>query len=191
VPTAAPDILALGKPTPTPAPASQLPTPIEQLARLANPPSLRGHVDMAPMPAANPEPAVARRPEPSMRRETEKTHVNGGITAPGAPGVNAVETPYGRYQHKIENLVGSRWVLYIQEHPTNVGKVRILFKIRPNGTVDSARVLTKDAPLDLAQVSTKAIEDSQLPPVPDDLVPTLRDGKLEVTFDFTYYDPTQ
>ena len=187
-PTAAPDMLALGTPTPTPAPAAQLPTPVAELARLASSPSLRGHADIAPMTHAPAAPPSPPRSEPSMQRETEKTRIDGGITAPGPPGVDAVETPFGRYHRKLSNLIGSRWKLYLQEHPKDVGDVTILVKLSTSGKVAGTRVVANHSLDDLAELSTRAILESDLPPVPDDLAPMLRGGKLEISFNFNVYD---
>ena len=102
-PTPSADNIALGHQTPTPEPAAQLPTPIAELARLApRAPSLRAQADMAPMeppePEAPPEPAS---PEGSMQKRTDRTRIDGGITAVGPDGVDAVETPFGRYHRKL------------------------------------------------------------------------------------------
>jgi hypothetical protein len=182
VPSAAPDDLALGKPTPPPAP-----TPVAELARLTVP--LRGSVEMAPMPKAPEAPPAPRVAEPSTQRETEKTRIDGSITEAGPEGVDAVETPYGRYRHKLSNLIGSRWHLYIQEHPKDVGDVTILVQLNTSGKVAATRVIANHAIDDLADLSTRAIMESDLPPVPDDLAPMLRNGKLEITFNFSLYDP--
>ena len=185
-PTVAPNSLALGKTTPTPAP--QLPSPIGQLARLMTQPALRGQADMAPMTTTPPAPPAAHLPEPPTQRETEKTRINGGITALGPAGVDAVETPFGRYHRKLSNLIGSRWKLYLQEHPKDVGDVTILVKLNTNGKVTSTRVVSNHSLDDLGELSTRAIMESDLPPVPDDLAPMLRDGKLEISFNFNVYD---
>jgi hypothetical protein len=187
VPTPPPDSLALGKPTPTPAP------PIKDLARL----TLRGQADMAPMtqqpvPRAvpvHPVPPSPSMPEPSTQRETSRTRIAGGIAVPGAPAVDAVETPFGRYHRKLSNLIGSRWQLYLQEHPKDVGDVTILVKLDTTGKVTATRVIANHSVDDLAELSTRAIMESDLPPVPDDLAPMLRDGKLDITFNFNVYDP--
>ena len=198
-PTAAPDTLALGKPTPTPVStpvstpipaASPLPTPVAELARL----SLRGHADIAPMarvpapPPSQAQPPSAPSSQPSMQREAEKTRVDGGIATPGRPGVDAIETPFGRYHHKLFNLIGSRWKLYLQQHPKDVGDVTILVMLNPSGKVAATRVMANHSLDDLAALSTRAIMESDLPPVPDDLAPMLRNGKLEVSFNFNVYD---
>jgi outer membrane biosynthesis protein TonB len=129
-------------------------------------------------------------PQPSTGHQTEKTLINGSITAQGPVGVDSVETPFGRYHRKLSNLIRSRWLLYMQEHPKDVGDVAILVKIDPSGKVSSTRVINNDALDDLAELSIRAIMDSNLPPVPDDLAPMLKDGKLEIPFYFDVYDST-
>jgi len=118
----------------------------------------------------------------------DRTRIDGGINTPGAPGVDAVETPFGRYHRKLSNLIGSRWKLYLQEHPKDVGEVTILVKLDPSGKVAATRVLSNHSLDDLAELSTRAITESDLPPVPDDLAPMLRNGKLEISFNFNVYD---
>jgi len=139
-----------------------------------------------PSPPTPPSPSM---PEPSTQRETARTRIDGGVAAPGAPAVDAVETPYGRYHHKLSNLIGSRWQLYLQEHPKDVGDVTILVKLDTSGKVVATRVIANHSMDDLAELSTRAIMESDLPPVPDDLAPMLRDGKLDITFNFNVYDP--
>jgi hypothetical protein len=187
IPTPGPDMLALGTPTPTP------PPPIRDLARL----TLRGQADMAPMtqpqqpPAAQPVhplPPSPPLPAPNTQQETARTHTDGGITTPGAPSVDAVETPYGRYHREVSNLIGSRWQLYLQAHPRDIGDVSILVKVDTSGKVIGTQVLANHSLDDLAEFSTRAIMESDLPPVPDDLAPYLKNGKLEITFTFTVYD---
>ena len=157
---------------------SQPPTP-------PAPPSPPVH-ELPPVP---PAPARPPQPESDTQRELEKTRIDGGINTAGAPGVDAVETPFGRYHRKLSNLIGSRWQLYLQEHPKDVGDVTILVKLDTNGKVTATRVIANHSLDDLAELSTRAIMESDLPPVPDDLAPMLRDGKLEITFNFNVYDP--
>jgi hypothetical protein len=186
-PTPPPNTIAIGTPTPTPAPTPEL------LAKLAAPPTLRANADIAPMneplPPSPPQP-VQPPAEPSTQRQMEKTRIKGGITAPGGPAVDAVETPYGRYEARLMNLIGSRWDLYNEEHPKDVGDVTIRVMLYPNGRVASTRVVANNSIDDLADLSTRAIMESTLPPVPDDLAPMLHDGKLEVNLTFAIYDST-
>jgi hypothetical protein len=201
LPTAAPDQFALGTPSPTPAPAEKLPTPVAELAKLIPPPPMRMSPDMdrmtpqrqparpAPPQPAQPAQPPESQPERGNQLNREMTRINGGITARGAPGVDAVETPYGRYHRKLSNLIGSRWQLYLQEHPKDVGEVTILVLLNMSGKVAATRIIANHAVDDLAELSTRAILESDLPPVPDDLAPMLRDGKLEISFNFSVYDP--
>jgi hypothetical protein len=188
IPTPSREILAIGKPTPTPPPPTQLPTPIEQLARLNVPPPLHANpgIPQPPSPQSPPQ----RSAQPPTERETERTHIDGGITTPGAPGVDAVETPFGRYHRKLSNLIGSRWKLYLEEHPKDIGDVTIHVKLDTAGKVVATRVVANHSLDDLADLSIRAIRESELPPVPDDLAPMLRNGKLEIDFNFNVYDPS-
>ena len=77
----------------------------------------------------------------------------------------------------------------LQAHPKDVGDVTILVLLNTNGKVAATRVITNHSMDDLADLSTKAIMESDLPPVPDDLAPMLRNGRLEITFNFNVYDP--
>jgi len=70
-----------------------------------------------------------------------------------------------------------------------VGDVTILVKLDTSGKVVATRVIANHSMDDLAELSTRAIMESDLPPVPDDLAPMLRDGKLDITFNFNVYDP--
>jgi len=137
------------------------------------------------MPQTEPQ----RPAQPPTQRETTRTHIDGGITTPGAPGVDSVETPYGRYYHKLHNLIGSRFIMYQQEHPADVGEVTIHIKLAPSGKVLATRVVANHSADDLAGISTRAIMESDLPPIPDDLAPVLKNGNLEADFTFVIYDP--
>jgi hypothetical protein len=190
LPTPSRDTLAVGKPTPTPPPPAQLPTPVEQLARLTIPPPLHVNPGIPAPPSPQTQPASQRSAQPPTQRETERTHIDGGITTPGAPGVDAVETPFGRYHRKLSNLIGSRWKLYLEEHPKDIGDVTIHVKLNTGGKVVATRVVANHSLDDLADLSIRAIRESDLPPVPDDLAPMLRDGKLEIDFNFNVYDPS-
>jgi hypothetical protein len=71
-----------------------------------------------------------------------------------------------------------------------VGEVTIVVKLDPSGHVTATKVVQNHSLDDLAELSTRAIMESDLPPVPDDLAPMLRDGKLEISFNFNVYDAT-
>jgi len=179
-PTPAVDTLALGTPTPTPSLPAEYPTPAVELARLATPQPPRLHPDEARQQTA---------PEPGTQLEAEKTRIDGGINTAGRPAVDAMETPFGRYHRKLSNLIGSRWQLYFQEHPKDVGEVQIMVTLNLSGKVARTDVIANHSMDGLAELSTKAIVESDFPPVPDDLAPMLRDGKLEIEFTFSVYDP--
>jgi hypothetical protein len=110
---------------------------------------------------------------------------------PSATPQQMIFTPYGRYHQKVSNIVGTRWQRYLQEHPKVVGDVTILVKVDHSGKVVDIQVIANHSMDDLAELSKKAIMESVFPPVPIDLAPMLRDGKLQITFNFNVYDPNK
>lgn len=186
-PTATPeDALALGKPTPTP-PRKSSPTPTPaQLAKLTDAPLLR-HSEMKP-------PAPPLQPPPSAQTFREKTNIAGGITKPGKPGVDAIQTPRGKYEALMHNMVGSRWNQYVREKGglISAGEVIVSFKIDENGVTGDVKVISNTANSELANITIRAILESKLPPVPEELEPMLRNGRLEITSArFNCYDLNQ
>jgi hypothetical protein len=100
-----------------------------------------------------------------------------------------ISTPYERYHQKVSNIVGHRWQRYLEEHPAAVGDVTILVLLETSGKVASISVIANHSADDLAALSTRAILESDIPPVPADLVPMLKNGKLKMSFIFNVYDP--
>jgi TonB family protein len=217
-PTPVPDDFALGKPTPTPVPASTpeptpekvelpkptpvpaatpTPTPAQQFAKLAMPtpplaaptPELRAR----PQPPRPPTPPAAS--EPGTQTFKEKTKIDGGIQNRGKAGVDAVATPFGKYRNAVKNSIGSRWNHYVRENAslvTSVGEVVVSFKIDQNGKVEDVKIISNSANDGLANITIRAILESKLPPIPDELTPMLKNGRLEISsVSFYCYDLNQ
>ncbi len=131
--------------TPSPSARPRRPrphTPVAELARLNLSPSLRDRADVAPVAPAAPappapaQPAPPAPPAPSTQRETQKTRIDGGITAPGAARRGRRGDPVWTLPSQAQQLIGSRWRLYLQEHPNvDVGDVTIHVKLNPSGKV--------------------------------------------------------
>ncbi len=168
------DTFALGKPTPlplnSPAPATPTPTP-EQVAKLIPPPALR----------ARPEESTPSS-EPGTQAFKEKGQIESGITQRGKAGVDAVGTPRGRYEAVMHNMVGSRWNHYVRQKGglITAGEVTVSFVISQEGVTSNVKVLSNTANDELANITIRAILESKLPPVPEELTPMLRNGRLEI-----------
>jgi hypothetical protein len=99
-----------------------------------------------------------------------------------------IETPFGRYHRTLSTIIGKAWNTAVnsQNPPIPKGTVTILVWLDSNGKVVSTKVLSTGND-QLATVSLTIIMISTLPPVPHNLAPMIRDGKLPVTFTFTVH----
>lgn len=190
-PTAAP------KPTPLPEPSA---TPEQdRLAMLTGtpPPALLNpeDVEATPPPKVEPtiNPALARplpnRPASAYQPEKQETRIRGRITDRGPSAVDAVATPLGRYNKIVSDAVGSLWYRYTKEKRdlTSVGTAVLEAEVDPDGKVQNLRIVSNTANESFANICLQSFQEAQIPPIPPDLVQTLPDGRLQVTFSFTMY----
>lgn len=178
VATPNPDQFAMLTSTPTPPP----PDPLEAEAT----PTLR----VSPTPPS----AAALRPLPespasAYQPEKQETRITGRITDRGPSAVNAVGTPFGRYQKAVYDAIGSRWYFYTKSKMdlVNIGTAIVDAEVDRDGKVQKLRLLSNDANEAFANVCLQSFQDAQIPPIPPDLVATLPDGRLQVTVSFTMY----
>ncbi len=195
-PTAKPRSTPVPTATPLPEPSA---TPLaDQLAMLSGtPPPLLDPEDVASAPTPPPEPtvnpALARpRPErPASRYQPEKqeTRIRGRITDRGASSVNAVGTPLGRYNKVVSDAVGRLWYRFTKENRdlTSVGTAVLEAEVDSRGKVQNLRIISNSANESFANICLQSFQEAQIPPIPAELVTTLPDGRLQVTFSFTMY----
>ncbi len=177
-PTPAPDQLALLTQTPTPVPSptesaekEEIPTPTET-------------------PTPTPEPsATPPKPASAYRDFQQKTLIRGGINNRGRSAVNAVGTPLGRYRKLLEDAVGSRWYFYVKAKSdlVSIGTTSVTFEIMPDGSVDNLRVTENTANEASASVALRSIQETKLPPIPEDILATLPDGRFTMEESFTIF----
>ena len=124
-----------------------------------------------------------------------QTSLNGGVTTSGGqtsiyqpPNIsdNRIETAFGRYHRTLSSIIGRAWNAAInsQKPPIPKGSITILASLDPSGKVVSTKVLSPGND-QLATVSLTIIMITPLPPVPTNLAPMLRNGKLPVAFTFS------
>ncbi len=199
------------QPTPEPVPtpeATPSPAPTPEATPSATPPP-RNYSDVAllepPKPRNTPRPEVQKpqqqqpqQPQPptppsrpGYQPQTQVTRIQGGVTTRGVSAVNAVATPMGRYQKAISNAIGSRWYFKVNEHRDMLqgGTVDVRFTVKSNGKIEDLKVLRNTSNGNSLEYSLNAIQgasDSEdIPPIPKDLVPQLKNGSIEVEFSFT------
>ena len=128
--------------------------------------------------------------EAGFQAEKEAVKIEGGISNRGKKGVDSIETPIGRYRSAIAKAISQRWNEYVREHMDliTLGTVRVRFYVTKRGKVEDIRVISNSSSESFATYTIKSIMDAAIPPLPDDVVPLLENGRLEITeWSFTIY----
>ena len=177
-PTPAPDQFALLTQTPTPVPSptesaekQEIPTPTET-------------------PTPTPEPtATPPTPASAYRDFQQKTLIRGGINNRGRSAVNAIGTPLGRYRKMLEDAIGSRWYYHVKAKSDliSIGTTSVTFEIMPDGSVGKLRVTENTGNEASASVALRSIQETKLPPIPEDILATLPDGRFTMEESFTIF----
>jgi outer membrane biosynthesis protein TonB len=177
-----PSAAAQETPTPSVAPTPQS-TPISDAEQIAM-------LSATPTPA--PQPTVATKPQPPKSRYQpmkEQTRLSGSITNRGAPRVNAIGTPLGRYQKLLYDAVGSRWYSYVNGDNglISIGTARLVFSVDRSGQVKNLKVTQNSSNEAFANVCLRSVLEIQLPPIPEDVASTLPPDGLEEEMTFTMF----
>jgi outer membrane biosynthesis protein TonB len=177
-PTPAPNQLALLTQTPTPVPSppdteenTAIPTPTET-------PTPTPPLDQKPPNAAS-----------SYQDFQQKTVIRGGINNRGRSAVNAVGTPQGRYKKLLEDAIGSRWYHYTAEKADliSIGTTSVTFEIMADGTVNDLRMTENTGNEASASIALRSIQETKFPPIPEDLMATLPQGRFTMEESFTIF----
>jgi TonB family protein len=201
-PTPTPESTPTPTPTPTPEPS---PTPTPTPSSTPTPEIVPSDEEMAmlrstPTPIPTPLPVPTRReqtipqrqsaPITAYRQEQRATRMQGNINNRGRSSIAALGTPQGRFEKAVQDAVGSRWYYYVRERGDliNIGTVQIRFYVRPDGKVEDVKVLRNSSNETLASTSLQSIIEANIPPMPEELAPTLTGDRMEFTmsFNFTY-----
>ena len=198
--------------TPTPAKSTPVPTPPatpepiatpepDRLAMLTGtpPPAIRDpdEAEATPTPEVAPsDPPIMPRPRPerpatAYRPEKEETRISGRITNKGAPSVDAVGTPLGKYRKTVIDAIGSRWYYYTNEKLSliSIGTAQVQAEVDADGKLKNLKLVSNSANEAFANVCLQSFQEAQIPPIPPDLVQTLPDGRLLVEISFNMTPP--
>ena len=115
--------------------------------------------------------------------------IRGGINNRGRSAVNAVGTPVGRYRKMLEDAVGSRWYYYVKAKADliSIGTTSVTFDIMPDGSINNLRITENTANEASASVALRSIQESKLPPIPEELLATLPGGRFTMEESFTIF----
>lgn len=125
----------------------------------------------------------------TRKSETKGTVSNRGLTA----SVDAAETPLGRYYRQVTGQVEKKWHIYLhlRRDGATPGFLKIVFFVNKKGKVEGMRVVdAKESNPVLTELTVRAIQDAEIPPMPSDVVPSLPmndPGRLKVEYDALIY----
>lgn len=177
-PTPAPNQFALLTQTPPPAPS---PAQTEEKTEI-------------PLPTATPSPTpeptqTPPAPASSYRDFQQKTIVRGGINNRGRSAVNAVGTPTGRYKKLVEDAIGSRWYHYTEAKRDliSIGTTSVTFQIEADGSIHNLRMTENTANEASASIALRSIQETKFPPIPEDLLDALPEGRFTMEESFTIF----
>ena len=165
-------------------------------------PSTAPQTQPAPVTAAEQFAMLTQQPTPPVEKAVtssqarsayrsmkERTHISGRITNRGVSSVNALGTPLGRYQKFLLDAIGSRWYAFVEQKRDliNIGTTRVVFVVDRDGHVKNLKVIENSSNEALANVCIQAVQEAQLPPMPDDLATTLPADGFPMDIPFTVF----
>jgi hypothetical protein len=165
--------------TPPPAKPVATPKPAEQLAMMTT-----------PAPRIRPSRESGYQPEQEMNR------IEGNISNRGKKSVDAIATPLAKYRKQVNDAIGSRWYYYVKD-PQRMsliapGSARISFFIDSQGQVVGIKLESNSSNESFAELCTSAVRDAREQikdlKLPVDATVPLKDGRLECTLTFTFYN---
>jgi hypothetical protein len=144
---------------------------------------------IASAPMATPAPLSSPSYKERYQQELQKTRVEGSISNNGRPGANAINTPLGRYYAQVNRALGSSWYLLVgqRESLLAAGSAKLSFTIKSDGHVKEISVDSNTSNSSFGTMCEDSVRSAPIPKIPDDLLPSLRDGELDYEMTYTLY----
>ena len=145
-------------------------------------------VEMAKL--TTPPPRPVRVPRSGYQPYQEKTKIEGSITNKGRNAADAISTPLARYKKQVNDAIGSRWYYYVNQRMDliSAGSVRISFAIDERGKPNGLSIDSNTANQSFADVCMRAVREAEIQPPPPDVIAPAKDGRLEYSLTFTFYN---
>jgi outer membrane biosynthesis protein TonB len=176
---------------PVPEEALPKPTPRQPASEIALLQPTRPKATPKPTPKEvqppKPETQPASPALPGYQPQTRVTRLKGNISNRGRAAADAVATPLGRYKKQLSDAIGSRWYYYVNDAISllNTGTLELRFVVLQSGKVQKVEVLRNSSNESFASTSVRAVMEAEIPPIPEDILPMLKEGKIEVDYTFT------
>lgn len=182
---------------------SKVPTAITKLEKApATPPPLRPAMTPRPLdeqqamlttPVPKPQPPPR---DSGYQPEQEQNRIEGNITNRGKKAVDSVATPLAKYRKQVNDAIGSRWYYYVKDPQRmsliSPGSARVSFFIDAEGRVMGIKLESNTSNESFAELCTSAVRDAREQikdlKLPVDATVPLKDGRLECSLTFTFYN---
>ncbi len=200
-------------PPPPIEPAKTLPKP-DDIAMTSRVPTAITKLEKAPATPPPPRPAITPRPleeqamlttpvpkpppprDSGYQPEQEQNRIEGNITNRGKKAVDSVATPLAKYRKQVNDAIGSRWYYYVKDPQRmsliSPGSARVSFFIDAEGQVVGIKLESNTSNESFAELCTSAVRDAREQikdlKLPVDATIPLKDGRLECTLTFTFYN---
>lgn len=160
-------------------------------------PQIRAPEDVPPtipkaVPVPDPVTQMAGKPEADAFTPFTRTgKMDGAVNREGENAVDAEATPLGIYMRQVTGAVEKKWHLYVRLAKDSVtfGRVRFRFYVDKRGVPQDLKILSdaRDADPRMRDLTLRAILDAKIPPIPEDLLPTLDDGRVKIEYEAIVY----
>lgn len=121
--------------------------------------------------------------------EVKGTLNNGG----NEDAVNAAATPRGRYESQVQAAIEQKWkqILKQEKFMVDPGKLGLHFYVDRNGKInpDDLLIIFNEADADLTKIARRSILEAEIPPIPDELLPTLEQGRFGTGYNAVITEP--
>ena len=137
--------------------------------------------------------AQARRARPpgvsAYQAERNPTRMKGGVSNKGPNSVDSQATPLGRYQAVVSKEVEKNWYRNTKAHAQDftIGTAKLRFSVTKSGAVQSIEIVNNTSNTLFGTNCIKALQESKVPAVPDELDAYLIEGTMEVEYTFSIY----
>lgn len=179
------------KPEPTPEPETKpLPTPkpaTSAIALLEPPKPKTEPKPETQKPTEKAQPKPAQPSSPGYQPQERVTRIRGNISNRGRASVAANATPLGRYKKQLSDAIGSRWYYYVNDQLglLDIGTLEVRFIVQKDGKVRNLKVVSNSSNESFVACSVQAIMEAEIPPIPQEIVPLLEGGQIEIEYSFT------
>lgn len=125
----------------------------------------------------------------SLVIEQRKSSSNGRTTVEGADAVDAVSTPLGAYQKSVHDLIAETWNRYRHENEGLVtwGMLKLQFVVDHTGGIRDLKITKSEANETLSAFTLRAIRETELPPMPPQVIEAVGDEGLTIRYDIIIY----